>query len=157
MKMVAPMEIGICCEDLDRQIRFYTEVLGCTLVGTAEVPADKAKAANLAAAGYRVCRLQTPWGERLKFLEPSDPPAVPDRSTHFLDRRNNAYVTFIIDDLEAMMARLRAAGASLTSGAQKVEIRPGIAVCFAADPEGNTLEFVEFADVAAYRPDLPAN
>ena len=35
-----------------------------------------------------------------------------------------------------------------------VEIRAGITAIFAPDPEGNFIEFVEYADIAAYRPDL---
>jgi lactoylglutathione lyase len=35
-----------------------------------------------------------------------------------------------------------------------VEIRKGITAIFAKDPEGNFVEFVEYADLAAYRTDL---
>jgi len=35
-----------------------------------------------------------------------------------------------------------------------VPIRAGITAIFARDPEGNFLEFVEYGDPAAYRPDL---
>jgi len=35
-----------------------------------------------------------------------------------------------------------------------VEIRKGITAIFTCDPEGNFLEFVQYADLASYRPDL---
>ena len=35
-----------------------------------------------------------------------------------------------------------------------VPIREGITAIFVRDPEGNFLEFVEYADLASYRPDL---
>jgi hypothetical protein len=42
------------------------------------------------------------------------------------------------------------------TGTKVVEVRPGTFLVFARDPEGNILEFVEYADVVAYRPDLIA-
>jgi hypothetical protein len=37
---------------------------------------------------------------------------------------------------------------------EPVEIRKGITAIFAKDPEGNFVEFVEYADLVSYRPDL---
>lgn len=162
MRMVVPMEIGVCCRDLDALARFYVDVLGFTRVNEVAVPAEKARAAGLADGGYRVARLQTPWGERLKLLQPDAPPAdpAPDtdpaRGATILARRTNAYFTFIVDDLDGMIARLGAAGVAFLSGPEKVEVRPQTFLAFVRDPEGNVLEFVEYGDVAAYRPDVVA-
>lgn len=154
MRMMAPLEIGFCCRNLDRLVRFYVDVLGCTLVNCVEVSPEKARAARLSAEGYRVARLETPWGERVKLLEPDREPADPGEGPWILDRRNAAYVTFIIDDLQAMLARLAAAGVEIMTGPERVEVRPGTYLAFVRDPEGNVLEFVEYADIGAYRPDL---
>ena len=154
MRMVAPLEIGICCEDLDSLARFYTDVLGCTLVNAVDVPPEKSRAAGLSDAGYRVARIQTPYGERLKLLQPGRKPARPDTSGEFLSRRGAVYITFIVDDLGAMLERLTATGVDVFTGPERVEVRPGTYLAFARDPEGNVLEFVEYADVGAYRPDL---
>ena len=154
MKMVAPLEIGICCEDLDSLARFYTDVLGCTFVNAVDVPPEKSREAGLTDAGYRVARIQTPYGERLKLLQPGRQPARPDASGEFLSRRGAFYITFIVDDLGAMLKRLTAAGVEVCTGPERVEVRPGTYLAFARDPEGNVLEFVEYADVKAYRPDL---
>ena len=156
MRMTAPLEIGICCEDLDSLAKFYTDVLGCTVVNAVEVPPEKSRQAGLADGGYRVARIQTPYGERIKLLQPARRPANPGATQQILERRNAFYVTFIVDDLGAMMRRLRDAGAELLSGPDKVEVRPGTYLAFTRDPEGNVLEFVEYADVRAYRPDLSA-
>jgi len=154
MKMLAPLEIGIACENLDRQVTFYTEVLGCTLIGHVDTPPEKSRQAGTCDTGYRVVRLQTPYGERIKFLQPGAPPVRADISAPLLSRRNAIYVTFIVDDLDTMLRRLKDAGCRFLSGPQKVEVRTGIDVVFARDPEDNVLEFVQFADVNAYRPDL---
>lgn len=152
--MTAPLEVGLCCEDLDALARFYVEVLGCTPVNVVEVPADKAREAALADTGYRVARLQTPYGERLKLLQPSRPPQPATAAPWLLAQRNAAYITFIVEDLDAMLQRLAAAGIRPLTGPAKVEVRPQTFLVFCRDPEGNVLEFVEYGDLAAYRPDL---
>lgn len=154
MRMVAPLEVGICCSDLDRLAEFYIEMLGCEAISTIEVPAAKAREAALSSDSYRVTRLQTPGGERIKLLQPSAAPKSREESEWLLESRNAVYLTFIVDDLDAMLHRLGSSGARLLTGPTKVEVRPGVWLAFLRDPEGNVLEFVEYQDLAAYRSDL---
>lgn len=154
MKMLAPLEIGLSCRDLDSLSAFYRGVLGFAVVGEATVPADKAAQAAMSGGGYRVMRLQTPYGERIKLLQPEHAAAPASPTPRVLDRVGNAYLTFIVEDLAAMLARLQAAGLVPLTGSAPVDIRPGIRMAFCRDPEGNILEFVHMADIAAYRPDL---
>ncbi len=154
MRMTAPLEIGICCEDLDSLAKFYTDVLGCTFVNAVDVPPEKSRQTGIADDGYRVARIQTPYGERIKLVQPARQPANPGTTRELMMRRGAVYITFIVDDLEAMMRRLRDAGCELLSGPDRVEVRPGTYLAFTRDPEGNALEFVEYADIGAYRPDL---
>ena len=65
LHMTVPMEVGICCADLDALAAFYTGVMGLTLVNRVTVPADKARATGLTAHGYDVARLQTSYGAML--------------------------------------------------------------------------------------------
>lgn len=154
MKMVAPMEVGLCCTDLDTLAAFYVETLGFTQVNVITVPPDKAAGTALCDAGYRVTRLQSPYGERIKLLQPNTPPTVRAPAARILDERNAAYLTFIVDDLQSVLDRLLARGVDPMTGPAMHEVRPGTFLVFARDPEGNILEFVQYADVAAYRPDL---
>lgn len=66
MRMVAPLQVGVCCADLDGLAAFYVRVLGFAQVDVIEVPAEKAAPTMLSDCAYRVCRLQSPYGERLK-------------------------------------------------------------------------------------------
>lgn len=150
MRMSAPMEVGFCCRDLDALSRFYTEVLRFELINVVEVDAACARSAALSDGAYRVARLQTPWGERIKLLQPSKAPKQGESPDWILERCNTVYVTFIVDDLDAMLASLAAKVAVLT-GPEKVEVRPGVWLAFVRDPEGNLLEFVEYDDLPAYR------
>lgn len=154
MKMVAPLEVGLCCADIDALSAFYVAVLGFTRVNVVEVPPEKAAGTALCDAGYRVIRLQSPYGERIKLLQPAVPPTARATTTCILDERNAAYLTFIIADLRTMLDRLLERGADVMTGPELREVRPGTFLVFARDPEGNILEFVQYADIAAYRPDL---
>lgn len=154
MKMTAPLEVGICCSDLDALSGFYIDTLGFTPISMVTVPAAKAAPTRLSESGYSVIRLQSPWGERLKLLQPLRFPEVQAATPWILDRRGAGYLTFIVDNLAAMLEKLTRSGIEILTGSDMVEVRPGVWLVFARDPEGNVIEFVEYADIRAYRPDL---
>ncbi|SEJ92765.1 VOC family protein [Achromobacter sp. NFACC18-2] len=154
LSMTVPMEVGICCADLDAQLAFYTGVMGLALVNRVTVPADKARATGLTQHGYDVARLQTPYGERIKLLQPAVPPEPAVRGAAILDRQGAAYLTFIVRDLPGVVRALQAKGVVFDSAPAPMEVRPGTWLAFFRDPEGNVLELVEYDDPAAYRPDL---
>ena len=154
MKMAAPLEVGICCTDLARLKTFYVEQLAFREISVIDVPPGKSAATGLTDGGYRVLRLQAPWGERLKLLQPAQAPAPRPPLETILARAGTTYLTFIVEDLQRVLDGLRESGVELLSGPRKVEVRAGVFLVFAKDPEGNVLEFVEYADLRAYRPDL---
>jgi catechol 2,3-dioxygenase-like lactoylglutathione lyase family enzyme len=152
---IVPLEVGIACRDLALQRRFYLDVMGFTLASEIAVPAAKAAPSALSAGGYTVLRLQSAYGERIKLLGPDAPPAAPAQPAGFiLDQPNAIYLTFIVADIDAAMARLKDAGIGFMTGPQRVEARPGVYLAFCRDPEGNILELVQYSDIEAYRPDL---
>ena len=153
LKMTAPLEVGIVCVDLDRMLKFYTEVVGLKKVADAETPPEMSKLARSAPNGYRIVRMQTPYGERIKLAQPKVPPVQNPVPEWVYERHGLAYFTFIVDDMKPILARLKANKVRLVSE-EPVEVRKGIFAQFVLDPEGNYVEFVEFADIASYRPDL---
>lgn len=154
MDMVAPLEVGICCTNIAVLKNFYVQHLGFREISSIEVPAGKACQTGLTSGAYQVVRLQSPWGERLKLLQPAAKPARRESTPEILACVGTTYLTFIIDDLQGMLDRLRALNAQLLSGDNVVEVRPGVFLVFAKDPEGNILEFVKYANLEAYRPEL---
>jgi len=65
-----------------------------------------------------------------------------------------SYLTFIVEDINAAMARMRGEGAEFLTGPKRVEVRPGTYLAFCRDPEGHVLELVQYADITSYRTDL---
>lgn len=155
MKLVAPLEIGVAVKDLDKMIEFYCGTLGLEYVNEHRVPAELGQDATMSPSGYRIVRLQLNTGERLKLATPLDDAGLEavDRDGPVLARSGLAFLTFIVEDLQATMEGLRGSEATVTTP-DKIEIRDGVFLAFALDPEGNQLEFVEYRSLAAYRPGL---
>lgn len=157
MKMTAPMEVGLTVRNLAVMRAFYEAALGFAFVSQHHVPPAKAQEAAMSAGGYTVVRLQTPYGERIKLLSPDNTPAARgEASEKILDRAEASYLTFIVDDIEGVVARLIAFGAAPMTGEKPVEVRPGTFLSFLRDPEGHIVEIVQYADIDGYRPDLAA-
>jgi catechol 2,3-dioxygenase-like lactoylglutathione lyase family enzyme len=154
LRMVAPLEPGIVCIDIDRMLGFYTQVLGLKFVSDAQASAEMSTKFGTGPHGFRIIRLQTPYGERVKLIQPKQlslkPAPVPE---WVFERQGIAYLTFVVIDVQEVTARLKRYGVESFSEAP-VEIRAGITAIFARDPEGNFIEFVEYADIASYRPGL---
>jgi catechol 2,3-dioxygenase-like lactoylglutathione lyase family enzyme len=152
MKSVAPFEIGLVAGDIDALLPFYTDVLGLALLSDMAVPAAKSRATGLAPEGYRVVRLQTNRGDRLKLARGNGPLDEPGTAAYPMQRRGAAYLTFIVDDVQSVYDKLRRAGVPVRSEGV-VPLRPGLWLVLATDPEGNWLEFLQYDDLASYRPE----
>lgn len=154
-EMTVPLEVGIACRDLVTMRHFYEHTLGLRLVHERLVPPNMARALRLSRGAATVVRLQTSYGERVKLIGAEDSPSIGNLNAEFvLDRPNATYLTFIVEDIEAAMERVRAAGVEFMSGGKSVESHAGVHVAFFRDPEGNVIELVKYDDISAYRPDL---
>lgn len=154
LKMAAPLEPGIVCVDIDRMLSFYTDVLRLQFVTDAEAFAETSTRFRTGPDGFRIIRLQTSCGERIKLVQPRKMTLAQSPVPEWVFARQGiAYLTFIVPDIHEIMARLKEYKVQRMSE-EPVEIRKGIRAIFVCDPEGNFLEFVEYADLKAYRPDL---
>jgi lactoylglutathione lyase len=154
LKMATPLETGIVCLDIDRMLAFYTDVLGLKLVADAEATPEMSAKFGATPSGFRIVRLQTPYGERIKLVQPKKVLPKQTAAPEFVfERQGTAYITFVIFDIQDVAKRLKDHGIKLMSP-EPVEIRKGVIALFAQDPEGNFVEFVEYPDLASYRPDL---
>lgn len=154
LRMVAPLEPGIVCIDIDRMFAFYTGILGLQFATDAEAMPEMSTKFGTGPHGFRIIRLQTPYGERIKLIQPKKTVLRQRENPDWVfERQGIAYITFVVADVHEVVVRLKEHGVDLVSQVP-VPIREGITAIFARDPEGNFLEFVQYADLASYRPDL---
>jgi lactoylglutathione lyase len=154
LKTATPLETGIVCLEMDRMLAFYTDVLGLKLVADAEATPEMSATCGATPSGFRFVRLQTPYGERIKLVQPKKVLPKQTAGPEFVfERQGTACITFVIFDIQDVAKRLKDRGIKLMSR-EPVEIRKGVIALFAQDPEGNFVEFVEYPDLASYRPDL---
>lgn len=143
LREVAPIEPGIVCIDIERMIHFYNGVLGLHLINDAETTPEMSRKFGTTPDGYRIVRLQTELGQKLKLVQPKVPPVRNPLPEWVYGRQGIAYFTFVVADLGDVSARLKAHGVRMVSQGI-VEIRTGILAIFVLDPEDNYVEFVEF-------------
>jgi len=149
----SPLEVGLCVASLERSLAFYRDALGFDFISRVDTPASSAVRSGFAIGGYTVVRLQLASGERLKLFEPSTLPTRQTTGHPPLSRVGFAYLTLIIVDLAAALARLQQCGISARlPGA--FELRPGVRVALIDDPDGNVVELVQYSDLEQYRSDL---
>jgi predicted enzyme related to lactoylglutathione lyase len=118
---VADILVNIDVDDLERAIRFYTEAFGLR-VGRRFGPA----AVELLGAAAPFYLLVKPAGS-----SPSPPPAAPrDYRRHWTP----VHLDFVVDDLEAAVARAEAAGARRESD---IAAHPYGRIAMFADPFGH--------------------
>jgi len=153
-KMEAPMEVAFSVNDMDKMLKFYTEILGLKKFADNEVSPDMTARVGQTPYGLRVVRLLTPNGEMVRLIRVGKPPAPGEVPQYIFERHGLIYVSFIIKDLDGILKRLKENGVKLVSGDQKIEVRPGVFVVYALDPEGNYVEFLEYPDIASYRTDI---
>lgn len=152
MKVSAPFEPGLVVRDLEKSVAFYRDVIGMKVVATNDIAPEVTQRAGLTQNGYRVVRLDTEGGDRLKIMGPKDAPAANPAPDLILSRTGFVFLTFLVPDVKAVLAKLNAAGVKVRTGTAPVEFRPGVSLVFAEDPEGNIVEFLERDDLATYRP-----
>lgn len=137
--------VGVTVTDLDRSIKFYTEVLECTVV----VEQEKRGGYLAAIVGYpdadvRMAHLQLPGSSpRLELFEYR----VPRTAPRDLEPRNagNAHVCFVVDDLSALYERLVEHGVVTMSPPVEVDtgVNKGGYALYPRDPDGITLELFQ--------------
>ena len=143
LREISPIEPGIVCIDIERMIRFYTEVLGLELINDAQTVPEMSTRFGTTPDGYRIVRLQTERGQKIKLVQPKVPPAPSPLPQWVYQRQGIVYVTFVVAHVAEVVAQLKAHGVRTVSDAP-VEIRKGILAIYTLDPEDNYVEFIEY-------------
>jgi catechol 2,3-dioxygenase-like lactoylglutathione lyase family enzyme len=134
--------VGVVVDDLEAATAFFTE-LGMELVGTG--PAEGRwidRIVGLDGVRVEVAFMRTPDGhgqiELTKFHTPTATTAEPSAPANTLGIRR---IMFAVDDIEDVVARLRAHGAELVGGVEQYE--DSYRLCYVRGPQGIIISLSE--------------
>jgi glyoxylase I family protein len=132
--MTALHHIAFGCRDRDRSAAFYTKHFGF----------HRAHVHNRGKPGEFV---QLRLGGVLLELFPAFD--VPEEATAVPATLGFKHFSFSVDDIEAVVAGLRADGVEVEKIVELSHMAPGLRVAFCDDPDGNRIELVEGYDAGA--------
>jgi catechol 2,3-dioxygenase-like lactoylglutathione lyase family enzyme len=135
--------LGLCVSDLERSLRFYRDVLGCKEVGRMELEGGMVDRLNgMQGAKVRTLYLERD-GWRLELIAFSEPACIGPNAPRPMNQLGLTHLSFRVADLDAVCARLEAAGGGLLPDTRIG--RPGapVRVIMAHDPDGLRLELIE--------------
>jgi catechol 2,3-dioxygenase-like lactoylglutathione lyase family enzyme len=134
--------VGIVVDDLAAAIAFFVE-LGLTLQGEGSVEGGWVdRVVGLEGVRSEIAFVRTPDGhsqlELIKFLSPPSPEGDENAPANAPGIR---HITFAVDDLDAVLARLRARGAELVGEVERYE--DIYRLCYVRGPGGIIVELAE--------------
>ena len=137
--------VGIVVEDLAAAIEFFVE-LGLELRGTGPVEGEwVGRVIGLDGVRAEIAMLQTPDGhsrvELAKFHAPAGESADPQTPANAPGIR---HITFAVDDIEALVDRLRAGGTELVGELERY--KDSYILCYIRGPEGIIVELAQEID-----------
>lgn len=134
--------VGIVVTDLEAATAFFVE-LGLEVQVEAEVEGPTVdRVVALEGVRSRIVMLRTPDGhsrvELAQFLTPRSPEGDPEAPSHAPGIR---HVTFAVEGIDDVVARLQARGAELVGGLERYE--DAYRLCYLRGPEGIIVELAE--------------
>jgi catechol 2,3-dioxygenase-like lactoylglutathione lyase family enzyme len=134
--------VGIIVDDLAAAIDFFVE-LGFEVQGRFSVDGTLVdRIVGLEGVRNDAAMLQTPDGHgRLELIQFLSPPAQGDDSHAPANTRGLRHIAFAVDDIEDVIARLRARGSELVG--ELVNYEDSYWLCYVRGPEGIIVELAE--------------
>jgi catechol 2,3-dioxygenase-like lactoylglutathione lyase family enzyme len=124
---IVSVDVGLVSVD-DRLVDFYVTAMPATRL--------EPRVFDFATIHRMACGPIT-----LKVFVPTARPAAPPTAGHFGDIGGLRYLTFWVDDLDALTERWTAAGGTVAEPPR--DLRPGVRFALLADPDGNWVEALE--------------
>ena len=144
--------INIVVSNLETMLRFYTELLGLKLTKRVTINGDWIEnVVGLKNVAADVVYLETPTGPRVELIQYIKPAGANPSNLDQPNTRGLRHLAFRVDDIDAIVSRLKKAGVKFLSDVQQV---PDSQVTYAGgvrkrlayfhDPENNLLELCEY-------------
>jgi catechol 2,3-dioxygenase-like lactoylglutathione lyase family enzyme len=134
--------VGIVVDDLADAIAFFA-TLGLELEGEALVEGDWVdRVVGLEGVRAQIAMLQTPDGHgRLELTRFHAPSSDGGNQCAPANASGIRHISFAVDDIDAVLARLRARGAELVGELERYRDR--YRLCYVRGPAGNIVELAE--------------
>ncbi len=148
LALLSVVHVNVNCSELDRSLAFYRDLVGLTPVSHTHPPPQKGEGFGLAGEVQWDAHLlhddrgvAGPAVDLLEWKRPKPVGRPPQEANHLGFFR----LCLTHPDLDALHARLGAAGVTCRSAPTEVAVLPDQGVRFfcCADPDGATVEFVE--------------
>jgi catechol 2,3-dioxygenase-like lactoylglutathione lyase family enzyme len=140
--VIAPSHVGLCVSDLDASVRFWCDGLGFERAEHYELSSDAVPGldASLEVPAPVVLRSQmiTNGAMKIELLAYASP-GVDGTPASRRNQRGLTHVSFWVDDVDAVAARLVDRGGTLLPDTRT---SPGIDLVFVADPDGTRVELM---------------
>jgi catechol 2,3-dioxygenase-like lactoylglutathione lyase family enzyme len=134
--------VGIVVDDLTAATEFFVQ-LGLELLGEAQVEGRTVdRVVGLEGVRTEVAFLQAPDGHgRLELIKFHTPAAQGDNRHAPANTLGLRHIAFAVEDIDAVVAGLRARGAELVGGLERYE--DSYRLCYVRGPEGIIVELAE--------------
>ncbi len=133
--------VGVVVDDLADAVAFFVE-LGLELQGETPVAGDWVdRIVGLEGVRAQIAMLQTPDGARLELTQFHAPPSDSGHQRAPANASGIRHVAFAVEDIDAVLARLRARGAELVGELGRYEDR--YRLCYIRGPAGIIVELAE--------------
>ena len=139
---------GFVVKDLEAMVRFYRDVLGLSVMREVDsVAPPTGDHTGIPGARRKLVFVGVPGDthalELVHYVEPPSPDGRLDRQ-----QLGAAHVCLNVQDLDALHKRLTAKGVRFVTPPVFRDSADGsrVGVCYAQDPEGNWLEFIQRSD-----------
>lgn len=135
--------MGICVSDLERSLRFYRDLLGCTEVGRLELEGQPTATLN----GWPDVKVRAIYlerdGWRLELMEFAVPGSIGPNTPRPMNQLGLTHLSFRVSDLDAVCARIEAAGGGVLRETRLALPGAATRAIMAFDPDGLRLELIE--------------
>ena len=120
--------VSVRASDMDRSISFYSDLLGMEMEKRRPIPKNRAEIAFLRSKGSDFSLELTHYEDQVKFEQ-----------AEYMNRTFD-HLAFHVEDLPALIEKVRSAGYSVTDA--PFELSPGHWLAFIEDPDGTLIELI---------------
>jgi len=137
--------VGICVSDRRRSLAFYRDLLGFEIDSELAIEGERAsRLLQLERVAFRATYLLRD-GVRIELLDFETPDAVRGETPRPVNQLGLTHLSLRVDDLEAFIVELRAAGVAVRDETRVESPRGGALAVFVSDPDGTLIELVQQA------------